>query len=497
MLPVTHRIITSHAAAAAAAAATAIVLFTTFAGPRAAHAQTTRPTAATTVPATNPAEVEAEIDALLKQLASDDWPVRMAAQNRLAALGELAEARLKRAAGESDDAEVRARSEAALHQIDENRMSGPTLITMSVFNVNPQIVFGEIGRQVGTEFKPQNPSLWSPQMPAVTLDVRREPLWDVIRRVREQCGLDVEPGPGGWTVVQIPPGQDKAPTVTSGPFRVRATRIARSYAVDLTSGGLAQNDFVVHLSLQAEPKLKISRAASVAKLEAAEDENQLSLLPGAGPGAGAGAAGGGAPAGGPAVAPLPALALQNAALVRARADVGMRQDVFAWPLAARLEYPAEGAGKRIARLTGSAACSVIVRTETIEVPDVLNAANITQQAGGTSLTVRNCRKLGEQYEVLLTVSGDAVAAGPQVFMQRGPRASNQGMIRLVDGTDRELVQQGMPRISSMNNGRMDLTLKFAAQAPLMVASPLKLTWQVPAEVREVDVPFEFIDLPLP
>jgi hypothetical protein len=189
------------------------------------------------------------------------------------------------------------------------------------------------------------------------------------------------------------------------------------------------------------------------------------------------------------------MAMQNAALVRARPDMGMRQDTFT--LAARLEYPPQGAGKRIARLKGSAACSVIVRTETIEVPDLLNAANVTQQAGGTSLTVRSCRKVGEQYEVMLTVSGDAVAAGPQVFMQRGPRASNQGMIRLVEGTGRELMQQGMPRISSMNNGRMDLTLKFAAQAPLMVASPLKLTWQVPAEVREVDVPFEFIDLPLP
>ena len=483
MLLVRRQIIPSHAAAA-------VVLFTACAVPGAAHAQASRPAAAaTTAPATNPAELEAEIDALLKQLASDDWPVRMAAQNRLAALGELAEARLKGAAVESDDAEVRARSEAALHQIAENRMSGPTLITMNVFNVNPQIVFAEIGRQVGTEFKPQNPSLWTPQMPPVTLDVRREPLWEVIRRVREQCGLDVEPGPTGWTVVQIPPGQDKAPTVTSGAFRVRATRIARSYAVDLKSGGLAQNDFVVHLSLEAEPKLKISGAASVAKLEAAEDENQLSLLPGAGPGAAAGVA--------PAGAPLPALAMQNAALVRARADMGMRQDVYAWPLAARLEYPAQGAGKRIARLKGSAACSVIVRMETIEVPDLLNAANVTEQAGGTSLTVRSCRKIGEQYEVLLTVSGDAVAAGPQVFMQRAPRASNQGMIRLIEGSGRELVQQGMPRISSMNNGRMDLTIKFAAQGPLMVASPLKLTWQVPAEVREVDVPFEFIDLPLP
>ena len=487
MLLVPHQIFAPSTAAT-------IILFSACALPGAAHAQATRPAASTTASATNSAGLEAEIDTLLKQLASDEWPVRMAAQNRLAALGELAEARLKRAASESDDAEVRARSEAALHQIAENRMSGPTLITMNVFNVNPQIAFGEIARQVGTEFKPQNPSLWTPQMPPVTLDVRREPLWEVIRRVREQCGLDVEPGPTGWTVVQVPPGQDKAPTFTSGAFRVRATRIARSYAVDLTTGGLAQNEFVVQLLLQAEPKLKISGAAPAAKLEAAEDENKLSLLPGAGPGAAAGVA----PAVGPGVPPaVAAMAMQNAALVRARPDMGMRQDAFAWPLAARLEYPPQGAGKRIARLKGSAACSVIVRTETIEVPDLLNAANVTQEAGGTSLTVRSCRKVGEQYEVLLTVSGDAVAAGPQVFMQRGPRASNQGMIRLVEGTGRELVQQGMPRISSMNNGRMDLTIKFAAQAPLMVASPLKLMWQVPAEVREVDVPFEFIDLPLP
>jgi len=488
MLLVPRQIVWSHIAA--------IVLVTVSTPEPTAHAQATQPAAAASAPATNPAELEAEIDALLKQLASDDWPVRIAAQNRLASLGELAEARLKRAASESDDAEVRARCEAALHQIGENRMSGPTLITMNVFNVNPQIAFGEIARQVGTEFKPQNPSLWTPQMPPVTLDVRREPLWEVIRRVREQCGLDVEPGPGGWVVVQVPPGQDKAPTVTSGAFRVRATRIARSYAVDLTTGGLAQNEFVVHLLLQAEPKLKISGASPAAKLDAAEDENQLSLVPGVG-GGGAGAAAGVAAAVGPALPPAAVLAMQNAALIRGRPDMAMRQNAFEWPLAARLEYPPQGAGKRIARLKGSAACSVIVRTEMIEVPDLLNAANITHEAGGTSLTVRSCRKVGEQYEVLLTVSGDAVAAGPQVFMQRGPRASNQGMIRVLEGTGRELVQQGMPRISSMNNGRMDLTIKFAAQAPLMVASPLKLMWQVPAEVREVDVPFEFIDLPLP
>src|SRR4051812_32788991 len=67
------------------------------------------------LPATRPvASVNVEIEALLIRLASDDWSTRAAAQTRLVALAELAEPRLKRAAHDSEDAEVRARCDAAL-----------------------------------------------------------------------------------------------------------------------------------------------------------------------------------------------------------------------------------------------------------------------------------------------------------------------------------------------------------------------------------------------
>src|SRR5688572_11469847 len=94
----------------------------------AAAAEGTTVPASSTAPATNPALLEADVEALIKQLGNDDWPTRMAAQNRLASLGELAEPRLKMAARDSDDAEVRARAEAALHAIADSRLDGPPLI---------------------------------------------------------------------------------------------------------------------------------------------------------------------------------------------------------------------------------------------------------------------------------------------------------------------------------------------------------------------------------
>ena len=467
--------------------------------PPAATTATTSPVVA--APATNPVPLEADIEALIKQLGSEDWQTRMAAQNKLASLGELAEPRLQTAARDSDDAEVRARAEAALHQIADGRLVGPTLITMKVFDVHPQIAFNEIAKQAGFEFKSPSTLMNNPQLPPVTLDVRREPMWEVVRRVREQCGFDLEPGPVGLAIVQIPPGPDKAPTVTSGAFRVRATRISRSYAVDLTSGGLAMNDFAVHLSVQPEPKLKIHTGLGLAKLEAAADETGLSLLP---PDGAPGAAGGGGAAGGAglAVQVLPgmpptaaAAAMQNAIAFRGNVAVGTRADGAAWPVTARLDYPAQGAGKRIARLKGSTTCTVIVGTETIEIPDLVNATNVSRDAGTTSITVRSCRKVGQQYEVNLNVGAQGGVTGVQQFLARGAR---NGGIRLVDSAGEDLPQQGMRRMTSSNNGRMDVTLTFAEpRVPQAAAGPIKLVWQVPTELRDFEIPFEFTDLPLP
>ncbi|MGB7161177.1 MAG: hypothetical protein WBD40_24160, partial [Tepidisphaeraceae bacterium] len=232
---------------------------------------------ATTQPA---ADVEAEIDALLVQLASEEWPARKAAQERLVALAGSAEPRLQRAARESGDAEVRTRCDAALQQIAEGRLIGPSLITLHLANVTPRVAFEELGKQAGFDLKAQSTSIWNQPLPAVSIDVDHVPFWEVVRQLREQCGLDVDAmGMSGLTVMPTAPRARNVPTCVHGPFRIRAMRLSRQIALDLATGNKPSNDFTVMLSVTAEPKLRITSTAGLARLDAAEDENGASLLP--------------------------------------------------------------------------------------------------------------------------------------------------------------------------------------------------------------------------
>src|SRR4051812_28033025 len=80
-----------------------------------------------------------EVDTLIHQLSSDNWRQRQAAQERLVVLGDEAREPLARAAKEGADDETRSRAESALAQIDENQAIGPSIITLHLKNIAPQV----------------------------------------------------------------------------------------------------------------------------------------------------------------------------------------------------------------------------------------------------------------------------------------------------------------------------------------------------------------------
>jgi hypothetical protein len=292
--------------------------------------------------------------------------------------------------------------------------------------------------------------------------------------VNEQCGLDVEQWNNGVAIMPTGMrGAGKAPVVVHGAFRIRATRVARSYAVDLANGGAKAgitSDFTVTLMAQAEPKLKVAGGFGDAKLEVASDENGLSLLP-------------------------PDAAGDAAAHGRVFGESTSRSAGSAWPAVARLAYPAAPAtaGKRIARLKGTVACSAVVRSETLEVPDIFNAQNVMKEVAGTTVTIRHFRRAGNQFELALTMARDPSQGGIPARVLRG---QGLGGIRLVDTTGRPIPQQGSS--TSTQDDRMEVTLHYpAGPGPVPAAMPAKLVWEIPTELRDVEIPFEFTDLPLP
>jgi hypothetical protein len=158
--------------------------------------------------ATRPAPPDdADVRALLDKLASDDWVERHDAQARLAAMAEAAEPTLRRASRDSKDAEVAARCDAALAQICEDRLIGATPITLRGDAITPQAAVAEIARQMNLALEPKDPNLWHRDLAPLSLELERRPFWEVMRELRAQCGLDVEPSGTRLAIVSVPPAR--------------------------------------------------------------------------------------------------------------------------------------------------------------------------------------------------------------------------------------------------------------------------------------------------
>src|SRR5437867_9901721 len=120
-------------------------------------AQTTRPA---TLPATQPTASDDRIEQFIRQLSADDWQTRQKAQDALVQYGLDIRPRLNRVLRETKDEEARTRVEAALRQIEENRTTGASLITLHMKAAKPSEVFAEISRQASAQLRLSTVNLW-------------------------------------------------------------------------------------------------------------------------------------------------------------------------------------------------------------------------------------------------------------------------------------------------------------------------------------------------
>src|SRR5256885_14609848 len=113
-------------------------------------AQTARPASPAT---TQPAIADPRIEKFIGELSADDWQTRQKAQDALVQYGLDIRPRLSGVLRETRDEEARARVEAALRQIEENRITGASLITLHMKGAKPSEVFAEIFRQASAELR--------------------------------------------------------------------------------------------------------------------------------------------------------------------------------------------------------------------------------------------------------------------------------------------------------------------------------------------------------
>jgi hypothetical protein len=426
------------------------------AGETAATQPTTRPLDAATVE---------QIRKLVAQLESPDWRRRDRAVPELVKLGDDARPALEELVRTTEVIDARTAAQDALNQIAANRLTGPSYVTLHLKDALPRDAFAELARQSFAELKPYPDNLWESggQWQKVTIDVDRVPFWVAMRDLAGKSGVELREWNGGMRLMRGGGVMAGGRPVYTGAFLIVANSLTRNQTVQLTNNGAGKTDdnFGLQLTAFAEPKLHVLRAGNMVKLEEATDDKGNSLLPG------------------PNAAPR---------------YYGYYSGAGAWHLFANLQYPKEP-GTKITRLRASATFTVQTKSQKIEVNNLPGVKEHVEAAGGTRVTIHEFKKAGDsQYQLRIAIGQDAAGNGLWELMQN----SIHTRLRVLDAAGRTWDSRGWSTTSNNTELSMEITyVRGNSPDGHPVGDPVKLEWEIPTDTRDLTVPFEFTDVPLP
>ncbi|HEY7116108.1 MAG TPA: HEAT repeat domain-containing protein [Tepidisphaeraceae bacterium] len=421
-------------------------------------------TAASRSAATLDVQDSAKIGAAIKALSADSWKERQAAQDTLVGFGSEVVGRLQDLANAAEDEEVRTRAAAALRQIEEGAEIGGSVVTIHVKDARPQDVFEQLGKQARCEFPTYPGNLWQQQgvFPAtVTMDLERVNFWTAFKEACQKSGVTPQQIGNGhrMSLCRGTAAYWNGPSVVTGPFMVVANRVYRSNSIDLASPANVQRDFSLGLSAFAEPKIHVIQSSYNVNVEEAVDDHGNSL----------------------------------ASSDRIMNGMSSGQQ-FIWNLSARLAYPAHNPGTRIARFKGSVKFTVQTKSQTLDVPEILNAKNLERTVAGRRIVIKQAKKNGDQYELQMTIYRDQMGEQEWSSMQYPGYA-----LRLLDKDGKALSSRGWG--GGFDGKEMNYNWNFARDAwggeDTRAGEPFRLVWEIPTQTREMEVRFEFKDLPIP
>jgi hypothetical protein len=246
------------------------------------------------------------------------------------------------------------------------------------------------------------------------------------------------------------------PTVANGPFLVSLIGLHRANTIDMRKPDEVQKDFFAKFSIFCEPRFRLLRGPLHLKIEEATDDKGNSLVP------------------------------------KDQADAPMNF-ITSWVVnvQGQLIYP-KNAGTKIARLRASAKFVAQTKSETIEYADPLTSKNVTKDVAGRKIVIKEVRRGAEEYEATVTFIRGSVP--PEEWEQT---VFPGNALQLIDGDRNAIVAHGFGM-----GGKGDeatYVFKFGKEPAKgsRIGKPLKLSWEIPTETKELPLVFEFKDLPLP
>lgn len=408
---------------------------------------------------------------LVAKLSDDSFKVRENAQSELIRLAEEAEPSLKALLKTDLSPEAKARVEASLRKIEENRLVGPSIITMHYTDAPMEAVLEDFSKQAGADMGIHRKEIADfIQGKKATVDLDHVSFWTALRAISQSSGLSVPPNVNYGNVTskmtleianRSGPAMDLSvkSMTTAGPFVVIPQQCAMTRVINYGHGmgmgmGVPMNGgspFSLTMMYACEPKLHIVGGIGNDCIRSVVDDKGHDLSAG-----------------------------------RANMFFGMGVQGWCWSIPTQL-HEAPDMGKKIATVKGVIKASVMTQSIALVVDDVYKSGAVTKRAGNMAITFTGAKT--ENNQNTLDFSITAAADNPFVFQQI------QMLINQMEVTDAngQRIQVGL-RMMNNNNSHMEMSVGAFGPAN---QKPKKLVWEIPSETRAVEFPFEIHDLALP
>jgi hypothetical protein len=344
----------------------------------------------------------------------------------------------------------------------------PLKVSLKLENADAKTVLDQFSRQTGlaisTRFLAHRPR--EAEKP-VTLDLKDVSFQQALKAVAEATNVRFE-NFGNTNKVDVFPATTtgnapEAPLSSSALGETRVSQIGyfhtRTLSFDQRVGDRPTERLTVSLKSTLDPRIKVLGGFG-SKVDEAVDDKGRSLLP----------------------VPL----RMHPPTMHSSGGIHHTVSIELQPLAQ---------AQRIARLKGSFRLRIVAEQIEWEITDLWGDKPATKEVPGltgTILTVEPLKRTTYGYELVLKTAPRQVGGNHNTHITDSIFRS----VRLLDDKGQELSSGGG---SGGGDGReFRATMYFQApQGEDGPGEPVKLVWTLPTQLRDVDIPFEFKNLPLP
>lgn len=396
---------------------------------------------------------EPTVPDLVKQLESGTWSERESAEDALASMGESARAPIREALKTTNDIEARERLQSALSRIDRNQMLEATTVKLTGTFERPYDAFAKVAEQMGLKLQTENDNAMARATAPMRLELATErSSWIVaLSDLTARTNIEVRIADDSIVLQEMPPSVVRKPMQTSGAMTVIADS-ARKRLMQQLSENMTSGTTTLNLSFQCEPKLRFANNRMLLKLDSLFDEAGNAVLP-----------------------DVPrAMEVWGGSGGRASAGI---------PLGAADKLPA-----KLSKVVGEIEGNMIVRTSEVRIDDLSNLP-VTVEIQENRIEVLSLNREGDAW--VIQIKSPNGARGSVVTF--GGRASALSGLSIQDAEGRSLRFSPQQLRASGDTITTPIQITPAADN----SPPVRMIWTVPAQTREVRIPFELHDLEMP